>query len=208
MHNEWRRKEDGFWEWSQSFHVHTTTECLPVSAGCSRILHAANVASAGDCSSLFFSLSHQLLLLFPSPGVITIPLIQLLSNLIWFSPLCRSLFLSVFIQLFHWLADSLFINLMQFAHIHSALCFSSLVVENYWGGFSAGQTVTHRDPTKEKSAISHCSIYKGKNFKMFLLTAFPHPCVHWVLLTPSFLPFTLLFVLSRSVNEGRIEVAS
>lgn len=133
MHNEWRRKEDGFWEWSQSFHVHTTTECLPVSAGCSRILHAANVASAGDCSSLFFSLSHQLLLLFPSPGVITIPLIQLLSNLIWFSPLCRSLFLSVFIQLFHWLADSLFINLMQFAHIHSALSFSSLVVENYWG---------------------------------------------------------------------------
>lgn len=48
------------WEWSQSFHVHPASECVPVSVGCSRILHAANVVSAGNCPSLFIFISHSL----------------------------------------------------------------------------------------------------------------------------------------------------
>lgn len=93
MHNEWRGERDGFGSDLSPFTSTLACECVPVLASCSRILHAANVASAGNCPSLFFSISHQ--------------------------PL------SLFIYLFHWLAGSLFINLMQFAHIHSTPCFSS-----------------------------------------------------------------------------------
>lgn len=108
---------------------------------------------------------------FPSPTSITSPVTQLLSLFNMIPPLslsisfCLSPSVSLSFYLFHWLAGSLFINLMQFGHF----LFNSLLQQSC----SVKESVAHRDPTKRKTCIFlRLNILREK---MFLPAAPLHP---------------------------------
>lgn len=135
-------------ELSQSFHVRPASEYVPVSVSRSRILRRKLTLF----DFLYFSLAT--LPFFLAFLVITIPLIQFLL-FFFFNMITLICSFSFYLIIYSigWQAHSSLISCSLLTVIQLRAS-AVLQYKTVWV-FSAGQTVTHHDPTKEKSALSH-----------------------------------------------------